>query len=267
MNSSYNTVQLFRFLELLSFCYPYQVNVIHFRNLLSDTWNHLKGEIYLNLTALEQQNRLIYLNMLRQEIEKKMLQVNADGEQWSEWAYKYDGISSSIFKDREITGQLLVHMEEDHPSRYDVRDYYRPAEKIHTREHSLAHRFYNYTYAYFSTEALDFIEHALTSLQPAGNLQKKTMVKTSLTVAELGFFIRALVEKKVISIPEGKLRALCRAVAESLETKGKKGEQLSVDSLSNKYYSKDPAEAAESVQSKFYELYLYAKETSKKSGV
>lgn len=242
MDSNLQTLQYNKLKILLQFAYPYQYSPITYRSLLEEAWRGFELEAFRNLASLESTAHNGYLNFIRKGIEHNLADIQVSLEELYAWSDAYHPYRDEISKEDMKT--LTVILDDVHPSQSDGSQDYLYHEKVIPRKDTLSYCFYNYCFAYYATSVLRFADeqlHKKGASLPAvsetpGTSQFK--VKTDLTVPELTYLFKALIDAKIIIADDGEKSQLFNFISRNFASKKKRaeGDDISSNAINNAFY-------------------------------
>ncbi len=250
-------------LKYLEYTYPYQYCPCSFFYQLKDSIPYLKTEVYNNLVTLSEAGKTPYLNNIKYQLGRKYEEIDQNTLEYVEkYKNEYNVQDYDMYNFGYQNGLLKVLSEE--PKELEKR-FLKPHlydDELPKEADSMQLVFWHYAIKVHCETVFDFVDEQLNLLAPNTKTETKptiTKIDTTLTVPQLAYLFRALVDEKLIT-PKQKTD-LFKAVTEIFKTKAT--ESISPDSFKNKYDAPE-SKAIEFWQEKFTHLMQKAKKEKSK---
>ncbi len=238
---------------------PLSISALEFKYSMRNSLVYLKTEILDNLITLSKDDRRVYLNKLRNELENKNYYAFTSQETIDNWFATFNVASEEKSPSKEGENRLYTILTVGIPLSEVMAtdDVYREARHIQTD-------FYNYYYGIFLNYALEFIVDQINQLNPLYTPiveelsppllnENNLKLKTNLSVPQLALLFKMLNDLKP-NIFEIKYEAdLLRFISANFETKRSKEEGISTDKLRILFNQPD-SKAADFWEKHFYTL-------------
>ena len=250
-------------LNYLEYTYPYQYCPCSFFYQLKDSIPYLKTEVYNNLVTLSEAGKTPYLNNIKYQLGRKYEEIDPNTLEYVEkYKNEYNVQDYDMYNFGYQNGLLKVLSEE--PKELEKR-FLKPHlydDELPKEADSMQLVFWHYAIKVHCETVFDFVDEQLNLLAPNTKTETKptiTKVDTNLTVPQLAYLFRALVDEDLIT-PKQKTD-LFKAVSEIFKTKGT--ETISSSSFKNHFNSPE-SNAIDFWQGKFTHLMQRAKKDKSK---
>lgn len=258
-------IQLNRFIDYIEYNYPYEYSPITLFHFLKDYTGHVKNEIFDNLITLTDSSKKAYLNKVLYRLKEHYEYLDQDILTHVEfYSNKYNLNDLDMFRPNSNNLLSSILCEEPNNLGNDLKRREFKTDQFPSDAEKIQYLFWQYAIKIHCDILFEFIELQLIELNPNANAKPETKpsitkVDTTLTVPQLAYLFRALVDEKLIT-PKQKTD-LFKAVTEIFKTKAT--ESISPDSFKNKYDAPE-SKAIEFWQEKFTHLMQRAKKEKSK---
>lgn len=248
------------YLNQFKYNYPYLRTVFDFKYSMRDYLDYLKTEILDNLITLSKDDRKVYLNKLKYELENNKQHAYTSQETIDEWLTKYNVESEEAIMAGNKNNILYTILTSDVPE-FEAEF----AEDYNRDTHGIQTDFYNFYYGFYLDKAIEFILEQINNLNPSFESQFPKpsttafpKLKTALSVPQLALLFKMLNDLKP-NVFEIKSEAeLHRFISANFETKRSKEEGISTDKLRILFNQPDN-KAADFWEKHFYTLIVEIK--------
>lgn len=238
------------YLNQFKYNYPYLRTVFDFKYSMRDYLDYLKTEILDNLITLSKDDRRVYLNKLKYELENNKQHAYTSQETIDEWLTKYNVESEEAIMAGNKNNTLYTILTSDVPE-FEAEF----AEDYNRDTHGIQTDFYNFYYGFYLDTAIAFIIEQINELNPLQILSSNSShvlqpvaaiipkLKTNLSVPQLAYLFKALMDLNPPIFDIKTKKELYLFIESNFTTKGKDDEGPTFKKLNNLYSDVDKSVA------------------------